>query len=352
MISVYGRRINRYNGSKQKEMTMRAWRFSEFGDIHEKYTLQEVERPAPQDGEVLIRLKYASLNPADRLLIEGLYPGAGDLPLTVGRDGAGIVEAVSESSRFTVGEEVMILRSDIGITRQGTLAEFVVAPESVVTRVPGGWSMAEAASAALVYLTAWKALVTQGNLREGETVLVTGATGGVGIAAVQLAKAMGATVLAMTREAAKAETLRQLGADDILDGNAGSLVSAIQERAQGGVDLIIENIAGSTLQEHIDICGLNGRIMVIGLLAGRMSEINLGPVLFKQVRIEGVHVGKFVPTQAQDAWRRIVETLDRAGARPLIAETFPMDKALEAFDALRGGHMGKILVQVDSMNDA
>jgi len=329
---------------------MRAWRFSEFGDIHEKYALAEVERPLAGDGEVVIRLQVASLNPADRLLIEGLYPGAGELPLTVGRDGAGVIEDAGTSSRFSVGDEVMILRSDIGITRQGTLAEYVVAPESVVTRVPAGWSMAEAASAALVYLTAWKALVVQGNLREGESVLVTGATGGVGIAAVQLAKAMGATVLAMTRDAEKGDALRKLGADVIVD--ADTLTPAVQEHTKGGVDLVIEHLGGDALQQHIDVCGLNGRIMVIGLLAGRMSEVNLGPVLFKQVKIEGVHVGKFVPTQAQDAWRRIVETLDRAGARPLIAETFPMDQTLEAFDALRAGHLGKILVQVDSLKDA
>ncbi|MFP6583808.1 MAG: NAD(P)-dependent alcohol dehydrogenase [Candidatus Hydrogenedentota bacterium] len=330
---------------------MRAWRFSEFGDILEQYKMVDVDRPVPEDGEVLIRLNYASINPADRLLIEGLYPGAGELPLTVGRDGSGTVIGTSESSRFNVGDEVLILRSTVGITRQGTLAEYVTAGESVVAHVPEGWSMAETASAALVYLTAWKALVLQGKLKEGETVLVTGATGGVGIAAVQLAKAMGANVIAMTRDAAKGEKLRELGADHIVDSATDDLAGALQSIAKDGISLIIENIAGPELQSHIDVCGLNGRIMVIGLLAGRMSEINLGPVLFKQLRIEGVHVGKFVPNQAQEAWRRIVDILDNAGAKPLIAETFPMDQTLEAFDALRAGHMGKIVIQVDSLND-
>lgn len=331
---------------------MRAWRFGEFGDIHEKYAMVEADRPALEDGEVVVRLQYASLNPADRLLVEGLYPGAGELPLTVGRDGSGTVVEATESSRFKVGDEVMILRSTIGITRQGTLAEYVAAPESVVAHVPKDWSMAEAASAALVYLTAWKALVVQGHLKKDETVLVTGATGGVGIASVQLAKALGAKVIAMTRDADKGETLQQLGADHIVDSSSDNLANALQPLAPNGMDLVVENIAGTSLQDHIDVCGLNGRIMVIGLLGGRMSEVNLGPLLFKQVRIEGVHVGKFVPNQAQEAWRRIVDTLDQAKARPLIAETFPMDQTLNAFDALRDGHMGKILVQVDSLNDA
>lgn len=329
---------------------MFAWQFHEFGPIDTNYRMEEIELPPREDDEVTIRLKYASLNPADRLLVEGLYPGAGELPLTVGRDGAGVIEAAGENSRFKVGDEVMILRSTIGITRQGTLAEYVNAPESVVAHVPEGWGLDEAASAALVYLTAWKALVVQGHLKEGETVLVTGATGGVGIAAVQLACAMGAKVVAMTRDAAKGEKLLAMGAQVVIDSNSRDLAADLKVHTGGGVDLIVENIAGDSLQAHVDACNLNGRIMVIGLLGGRDATINLGPVLFKQVRIEGVHVGKFVPTQAQDSWRRIVDTLNAKGARPLISNTFSMGEVLEAFTHLREGHLGKVLVQVDSMN--
>lgn len=329
---------------------MFAWQFHEFGDIDTNYLMEEVELPAREDDEVTIRLKYASLNPADRLLVEGLYPGAGELPLTVGRDGAGVIEAAGAGSRFTVGDAVMILRSTIGITRQGTLAEYVNAPESVVARVPEGWALDEAAAAALVYLTAWKALVVQGHLKAGETVLVTGATGGVGVAAVQLASALGAKVVAMTRDAAKGEKLLELGADVVIESDTRNLAEDLQTFCGGGADLVIENIAGESLQSHVDACNLNGRIMVIGLLGGRDATVNLGPVLFKQVRIEGVHVGKFVPTQAQDSWRRIVDVLNGAGARPLIAQTFGMGEVHEAFGHLKEGHLGKVLVQVDSMN--
>ncbi len=325
---------------------MHAWRFHEFGDIA-NYGLEEVAEPEPGDGEVLIRLRHASLNPADRLLIEGKYPGAGDLPLTVGRDGSGTVEKSGEGSRFEVGDEVIVLRSEIGITRQGTLAEFAAVPEPVVARLPKGWSMEEGAAAPLVYLTAWKALVVQGGLRKGQSVLVTGASGGVGIASVQLAKALGAKVIALSRSEEKRRRLVELGADVALDDGAPDLSKKVRAALGGkGPDMVIENLGGARLDEHIGMANLNARLMVIGLLGGRMAEINLGQVLFKQVRIEGVHVGKLVPAQAQDAWRRIVDTLGTAGARPIIDKIFPMDQVQEAFEHLAGGHMGKVLVEV------
>lgn len=324
---------------------MRAWRFHEFGDIA-NYRLEDVPEPEPQAGEVRIRLRYAALNPADRLLVEGRYPGAGALPLTVGRDGAGWIDACGHGVEWTPGERVVILRSEIGVTRQGTLAEYTVAPADVIARAPEGWGLDEAAAAPLVYLTAWKALVTQGGFQAGESVLVTGASGGVGIAAVQLGKALGGRVIALSRDAGKRARLEALGADVALDDGAEGLADAVREATGGaGPDVVIEHLGGSRLPEHVAMANLNGRIMVIGLLAGRTSEIDLGQVLFKQVRIEGVHVGKYGPAEAQSAWRSIVEYLNGAGARPLIDRIFPMENVQEAFAHLAGGHMGKVLVE-------
>jgi NADPH2:quinone reductase len=280
-----------------------------------------------------------------------LYPGAGELPLTVGRDGAGVVEHAPEGSRFAVGDEVVILRSEIGITRQGTLAEYVAAPEAVVAPLPAGWSLEEGAAAPLVYLTAWKALVTQGHLKSRENVLVTGASGGVGIAAVQLANALGATVAALSRDAAKRDELLALGAHAAIDSNADDLENQVSAALKGGVDLVIDNLAGPFVQKYMNMANLNARIMVIGLLAGRTAELQLGLLLFKQTRIEGVHVGKFTPSEAQSAWASIVETLARAEARPSVAKVFSMEQVQEAFAHLRGGHLGKVLVDVGSQTN-
>lgn len=324
---------------------MRAWRFDAFGDI-KNFKLGDRPDPEAGDGEVLIKLNFAALNPADRLLVEGRYPGAGELPLTVGRDGSGSVVAAPGSKRFQEGDAVVVLRSEIGITRQGTLAEYVVAPEECVAPLPAGWSLEQGAASPLVYLTAWKALVTQGGLKSGENVLVTGASGGVGVAAVQLAKALGAKVAALSRNELKRATLLELGADAAIDSGAADLEDQVQAALGGPVDLVVENLAGPFIQRNINMLNLNGRIMVIGLLAGPVAEVPLGLVLFKQARIEGVHVGKFSPPEAAAAWANVVATLDKAGAKPLIDAVFPMAEVQEAFAHLAGGHLGKVLVDV------
>jgi NADPH2:quinone reductase len=293
-------------------------------------------------------VRYAALNPADRLLVEGRYPGAGALPLTVGRDGAGFVADAGASTRFRKGDPAVVLRSEIGITKQGTLADLVVVPEDCLAPVPAGWSLQEAAAAPLVYLTAWKGLVTQGGLRRGESVLVTGASGGVGIASIQLAKALGARVIALSRDPAKRDQLLALGADAVLDDGAQDLFGQVARECSGpGPDIVIEHLGGKRIVEHMAMANMNGRIMVIGLLAGRSVELDLGMLLFKQVRIEGVHVGKFAPAQAQEAWSSLVAALNGAGAKPVIDRIFSMDQVQEAFARLSGGHLGKVLVEVN-----
>ncbi|MEK7795640.1 MAG: zinc-binding dehydrogenase [Candidatus Hydrogenedentota bacterium] len=323
---------------------MRAWRFAEFGDIS-NFKLGECPKPEPGAREVLIRVAYAALNPADRLLVEGKYPGAGKLPLTVGRDGSGVVEGVGADCRLRSGDRVLVLRSEVGITRQGTLAEYVVAPEESVAPVPEGWSMQEAAAASVAYLTAWKTLVNQGGLREGETVLVTGASGGVGIAAVQLAKILGARVVALSRNEAHRARLLELGADYALNAAAPDLEKAIRG-AVGTVNLTVENVAGPFIQTSLNLSALNSRIMVIGLLAGHSAQVSLGALLFNQVRIEGVHVGKMSPEDAQRAFARVVKTLRKGDQRPLVGKVFEFEAVQDAFMHLAAGHLGKVLVRI------
>ena len=327
---------------------MEAWRLSEFGDI-QNLKLGEYDDPAPGDGEVLIRLKFAALNPADRLLVEGTYPGAGELPLTVGRDGAGEVVSAPDGSGFAAGDSVLILRSPVGVSRQGTLAELVTVPAECVTRLPKGWTFEEGAASSVVYLTAWKALKVQGRLKSGETVVINGASGGVGVASIQVAKALGARVVALSRDSEKRKHLMELGADIVVD-SSGALADMEGEVKKaldgGGADLVIENLGGPFLQSSVNLCNLNGRVMVIGLLAGRKSELTMGLVLFKQVRIEGVHVGKYTATETQEAWSYVVDTLNKAGVKPVVDKVYPMESVQEAFAHLSGNHIGKVLVQI------
>lgn len=325
---------------------MRTWRFHEFGDLAH-LRLEETEPPAPAPGECLVRLEYAALNPADAYLVRGLYPRPGKPPFAVGRDGCGTVEEPCDNGRFRRGDRVVILRSDLGVTRDGTLAEYVCAPEESLAPLPDGWSPAEGAAAPLVFLTAWQALVDAGEVRDTHTVLVTGASGGVGSAAVILAHGFGARVLALSRSPEKRARLEALGASCALDPAAPDFEEQAKRAMNGGrADIVVENLAGPYLQRSLNLLREGGRIAVVGLLAGLKSEIVVGTVIFKRARIEGVSVGAYSAAQSQAAWIEIVRRMQAGGARPLVDRIYAMEEVQEAFARLAEGPLGKVLVRV------
>jgi NADPH2:quinone reductase len=175
--------------------TMYAWRFHEFGHV-KNLQIEEVEIPTPAEDEVLVKIDYAGLNPADAFLVMGRYPGAGEPPFSVGRDGCGQIADANSTDRFEVGDRVVFTGATVGITRDGTLAEYVAIPEGELALLPHWWSPEDGAAGTKVLLTAWQALSDTAKLKAGETVLLTAATGGVGLAALTLSKAMGARTIA------------------------------------------------------------------------------------------------------------------------------------------------------------
>lgn len=329
---------------------MKTWRFHKLGSF-ESLKFEEVECPSPEAGEVLVKIDYAALNPADRYLIEGKYPRPGTPPFAVGRDGIGTIEVPAEGGRFAKGDRVILLRSDVGVSREGTLSQFVCIPEESLAPQPEGWTAEESAGAALVHLTAWQALVDEGELEAGQNVLVTGASGGVGTAAVVLAKALGAkNVVALSRSEAKRQQLLELGADLAFDSDDPDLVKKVRDGLGGGrCDVTVENLTGPFLQKSMDLAAYKGRICVVGLLAGLKSEIVVGYLIHKRLRIKGIAAGGFTPAEAQERWTKIVTALDSAGRRPVVDRAFPFEQLLEAFDHLKSGPMGKVLV--GPMND-
>lgn len=325
---------------------MHAWRFHEPGDIR-NLVLEEAAQPAPKDGEVLVRIEVAALNPADHYLVLGQYPRAGAPPFTPGRDGAGVVESPLPGGRFKQGDRVILLGGQTGISTLGTLAEYSAIPEAWLAPPPDGWSVQESAAGPLVLLTAWRALVVCGGLKAGETVLITGASGGVGTAALQLAKSLGARVIALSRSEEKRHKLEALGADIVLDAGAADLEK--QAKAVLGasrIDLVVENLGGVWLNRCARMVGFGGRIMVVGLLDGLSAELAIGLLIHKCLRIEGLSVSAYTPQEAQSAWAEIVGWLDTAGYRPIIDSVYPMEQAQEAFARLKSGPMGKVLLAV------
>lgn len=326
---------------------MKIWRYHEVGDIG-NLRLEDAPIPTPAAGEVLVRLHFAALNPADSLVVRGLYPRSGPPPMAVGRDGSGVVESAAPGSRFKPGDRVVFLRSEVGVTRDGTLAEFCAAPEGALAPLPDGWTMQEGAAGPLVLRTAWLALVETGGLQAGQTVLITGASGGVGTAAVMLAHALGARVIAASRSAEKRARLKSLGADITVDSTSPERMESETKHALGDarVDVVIENLSGPYLQSSLNLLAERGRIAVVGLLSRFTAELILGSLIFKRARIEGVAIGGSTFEEGQETWRKILACLSRTGARPIIDSEHAMVDVPQAFARLAAGPMGKVLIRI------
>ena len=327
---------------------MRAWRFHQPGNIA-NLVLEEVPELEPGPEEVLVRVACAALNPADRYLVQGQYPRAGAPPFTPGRDGAGVVVRPAQNGRFRAGDRVCVLGGVTGISKQGTLAECAAVPEEWLAPVPGGWTLEEAAAGPLTHLTAWRALVTCGHLAAGETVLVTGASGGVGSAAVTLAAALGARVVALSRDAERRALLTERGAAVVVDAAAGDLDKALKS-ALGAERpaLVIENLGGVWLDLAARFAAPGGRIMVVGLLAGLTAEITVGLLIHKNLKIEGLSVSNFSPEEARRAWEEVVGLLDGAKMRPPIGCVVGFEEVQAGFAHLAQGVFGKVVVRVST----
>jgi NADPH2:quinone reductase len=310
--------------------------------------LTDAPDPTPAPGEVVLRVRYAALNPADRYLAEAQYPAKPKLPHILGRDGDGDVIGVGEGvTNWRVGDRALILRSEIGVARAGTLAEQVAVPVEVITRPPAHWDEKEYAGAPLVYLTAYQALTQWDALPARSNILVTGASGGVGVASIQLATAMGHRVIAMSRGDSKRDALMKLGAIGVLDPTDPQWRKKCRDVLGGGrVDLAIDNIGGKLFSEVLDVLGENGKVACVGRLAGPVPEFNTATLFFRRIHIRGVFVGAYKPHEAQEAWRQLLATLAKTQAKPIIDSVLPLAKVPEAFERLRQGPLGKVLIEV------
>lgn len=328
---------------------MQAWLIDDFKGIG-GLRLANVPDPIPQPDEVILEVHYAALNPADRYLAENLYPAKPRLPHILGRDGMGtVIEVGSGVREVRVGDRRAILRSEVGINRPGAFAERVAVPAQDLVEIPAGWSEQEAAGATLVYLTAYQALTMWGPLPPSAVVLVTGASGGVGVASVQLAAAMGHKVLALSRSPEKSHRLEQLGATATFNPADPKWRQAVKTLlAPCRVDLAIDSIGGKLLPEVIDTLGEHGRVSVVGRLAGPVPSFNTATLFFRRLRLGGVAVGAWSNAESRAAWQQVVDILARAGARPQVDKVFPFDQLPQAFERLAQGPLGKVLLGVRS----
>jgi NADPH:quinone reductase-like Zn-dependent oxidoreductase len=321
----------------------------------DKLALTDLPDPGqPAAGEIRVALHGSSLNFHDYLVCSGKSPTAdGRIPLA---DGAGIVEAVGESvTEFAVGDHVVScffpdwqsgparvadFRRVPGDGIDGFAREAAVLPASAFTKAPAGWSHAEAATITTAGLTAWRALVVDGGLKAGDTVLVLG-TGGVSIYALQIARAMGCEVIATSSSDAKLARATELGATHVINyREQPKWGRAVRDLTGGrGVDVVIEVGGPGTLGQSIEAVRIGGHIALIGILTGVTGDVPTAALMAKQARLQGLIVGS---RQDQEDF---VRALDAAAIRPIIDRTFALEDLADAFRYEESAaHFGKIAV--------
>lgn len=299
--------------------------------------LKVEERLVPQPGpaDVLIRVGAASVNFPDVLMLSAGYQHKPELPFIPGMEGAGTIAAVgAEVKSWQAGDKVIF-----GV-RPGAMAQYVrVVAGGVLMRLPGGWSFAEGAAFRVGATTAFHSLVHRAQLKRGEILLVHGASGGVGMAAVQLGKHIGARVIATGGDDARLAVVKANGADDVVNYRTADFVAVVKEMTGGkGVDVVYDPVGGEVLEKSMRAAAYGARLLVVGFTSGGPSKIMSNHVLIKGLSILGVRAGETIRRHSPELGGDYVEELPRLAGlgvmRPHISHRFPMERAADAFRAL------------------
>jgi len=306
--------------------------------------VEDIADPIPAKGEVLIAVKAAGVNFPDTLIIQNKYQFKPPLPFTPGGELAGVIEALGEGvTGLSLGQHV------IAFTGWGAFAEKIAADAKRVLPMPEGMSFEIAASFVMTYGTSYHALKDRAALKAGETVLVLGAAGGVGLAAVEIAKALGARVIAAASNADKLAVCKAHGADDLIDYSKEDLRERIKAITAGqGVDVVYDPVGGKFSEPALRSMAWRGRFLVVGFANGEIPSIALNLTLLKGCSIVGVFWGDFTRREpgasAQDL-TELMRLLAAAKLKPLVSETYPLDKVADALNAVMQRRVtGKIVL--------
>jgi len=318
---------------------MKAIRVHEFGGP-EVLKLEEVPTPKPSAGQVLVRIHAAGVNPYETYMRAGTYPVKPPLPYTPGSDGAGVVEAVGEGVKKVRAHD----RVYTGRTASGSYAEYALALEEEVHSLPGKVDFKQGAGIWVPYGTAYHALYHQAKAHASETVLVHGASGGVGIAAVQIGRAMGLRVLGTAGTPRGLEIAKREGAHAVFDHRkAGYQDEILQATGNRGVDVILEMLANVNLSHDTKLLANNGRIIVIG----NRGEVTINPreLMGRRASIRGFTLWGITPTEEADIHAGLFAGLENGTLRPVVGKELPLADASRAHkEILEPGSAGKIVL--------
>lgn len=295
--------------------------------------VREVPTPKPGPGEALVRVRAASVNFPDLLMTRGEYQFKPPLPFTPGLDLAGEVVALGEGvTSLAIGEAV------VGGARLGGFAEYAVLPVEALKPKPARLSFAEAAAYGAAYLTAYVALVRRARLEPGEWVLVHGAAGGVGLAAVDLAKALGARVIATSASDDKLAKVQALYAPDAVINVTGGFRDRVKEITGGhGADVIYDPVGGDVFDESVRCVAFDGRLLVIGFTSGRIPTVSVNMPLIKGFSVMGVRAGEYgrqFPEKGRENAEAVWAMANEGRIRPHVCAELPLERWREAFDLL------------------
>ena len=316
---------------KSKNSTMKAVRIHDYGGT-EKLTLESAPRPVPQDGEVLIRIQYTSVNPFDSAVRAGYVQDYFNhtLPLILGLDASGTIEEVGNGvTNFSPGDEVY---GRVGVSRDGSYAEYVVASESDVALKPKSLDYAESAAMPHVSLTAWEALIEHADLTEGKTVLIHGAAGGVGHIAVQLAKWRGAKVIGTASQ--NIDFLSELNVDEKINYSTTPFEDVARE-----VDVVLDTIGGDTQERSWGVLKPGG--ILVSTVQDPSEETASSQGVRKAMVFSAPPIGKTLT--------KFAELVDSGKIKPHVSKVLPLDEIRKAHEMIEGRHThGKIILQVSN----
>lgn len=317
---------------------MKSWRLAELGGSFE---VQDIDLPTPGPGELRLRVKACGLNFADLLMREGKYQEKPPLPYTPGMEVAGVVDALGPGvSGPAPGTRVL------AFVNHGGLAEAAIAAANRVVAIPDAMPFADAAAFPIAYGTSHLALDHKARLQTGETLLVLGASGGVGLTAVEIGKRMGARVIASARGAEKLAIARAAGADEVIDSDTPDLKAAL--KALGGLDVVYDAVGGPAFDAALSACRPEGRLLAIGFASGQVPQVAANLLLVKNLSVMGLYWGgylKFAPQVLTDSLQTLLGWYQTGGLRPHISHVLPFDQLPQGLALLKDRKStGKIVI--------
>ncbi|MBT6204451.1 MAG: NADPH:quinone oxidoreductase family protein [Alphaproteobacteria bacterium] len=309
----------------------------------ETLVVEEVADPVAGADEVVIRVEGCGVNFADTLIIQGKYQVKPEHPFSPGMEVAGTIAAIGSDVRdIAVGDAV------IGMSGVGGFAELVVCKARNVMSRPSAISGVTAAGIPIAFGTAHIGLEHRGQLKAGESLLVHGASGGVGLAAVEIGKAMGATVIATASSAEKLAIAKEHGADHVIDYTKGEFRQEVKDLTGGGADVIFDPVGGDIFDQSLRCIAWEGRLVVVGFAAGRIPQVPANILLVKNISVVGVHWSNYrerTPKLLRESFAKIFGWVESGALNPLVSKTYSLDEAVQAFaDLTERRATGKVVV--------